>query len=149
MITARVTVVKGWGREFARDTAKQAIKALEEASELGAESVAQLGSQRRRGGEMSQAEPVRAYQTESGFAAGFRSKAGTNGEFYSGFQSRGTLGARSRKVKQSTVARRESPSGKARYEKVKGRKGITPLLHEERALTIAKRHLIRLLERLR
>lgn len=148
MITARVNVVKGWSTEFARRTNARAIKALEEASKDGAEVASRIASQRVRGGEMSNIEAVSVKPTASGYAAGFRSQAGTSGEFYSGFQSRGTLGARKKKVKQATVARRQSPSGAVRYAKVSGRKGITPLHHEETGLKFAKQSLVARLSRL-
>ena len=148
MITARVNVVKNWSSEFAKRTNVQAIKALEAASEDGAEEASRIASARVRGGEMKQVFAVSVKPTERGYAAGFRSKAGISGEFYSGFQSRGTLGARTKKLKSSTQARRSSPTGAARYAKVSGRKGIAPLNHEEIALKHARASLVARLSRL-
>lgn len=80
--------------------------------------------------------------TPDGWEGGFRSDA-----FYSGFQSRGTVASRKR-VKASTLRRRSSPSGQARFSKVAGSRGITPLRHEEKGLAAAKKHLVGLLNRL-
>lgn len=148
MITARVNVVKNWSSEFAKRTNVQAIKALADASQDGAETASRVAGARVRSGDMRVFKAVSVMPTERGYAAGFKSKAGKSGEFYSGFQSRGTLGARGKEVKKSTKARRESRSGQLRYAKVSGRKGITPLNHEEVALKHARASLVARLSRL-
>jgi hypothetical protein len=144
VIRARFNVVQNFGQRFAEQTNERAIAALEAASADGAEVASRIASQRQRGPnpKMKNIRPVAVRPTETGYMAGFRSDAGISGEFYSGFQSRGTLGARTRKVKSSTLARRQSPSGAKRHAKVAGRKGITPLKHEETGLRFAKQSLI-------
>lgn len=92
---------------------------------------------------MDDIEPVGVVGTPDGWEGGFRSAA-----FYSGFQSRGTLGSRSRAVRKSTEQRRASRSGQARYAKVSGHHGISPLRHEEKGLAAARKRLIELISRM-
>jgi hypothetical protein len=73
---------------------------------------------------------------ESGWEGGIMSPA-----WYAWFQSDGTLGSRKKPVKQATLDRRSSPSGKARYAKVAGRKGITPLEFFDAATKVGRREL--------
>lgn len=143
MIGARVDVRTGWGAEFARRVNAEVARAVAQASVVGAEAASQVASQRRRTGRMSRIEPVPVKGTPTGWAGGFKSEA-----FYSGFQSQGTLGSRRRKVKQSTVRRRQSVSGQARFAKVAGSKGVAPLRHEEIGRTAGRKELKRLIDQL-
>ncbi len=143
MIGARVNVVGRWGEEFARKANAQARLATQQAVEVGAD-VASAGAQaRRRTGKMAEMEIIPVRGTPTGWTAGFRSKG-----WYAGFQSRGTLGSRRGKVKESTLRRRESVSGQARFAKVAGSGGITPLGFLERGRSAARKHLVDRLNRL-
>lgn len=147
MIKTTFNVVANFGAEIAQAANLIAREELQRASDFGAEQASSLAGGRRRTGEMAKFKAVQVIPTASGWRGGFRSDAGISGEFYSGFQSRGTLASRKRKVKQQTLNRRESPSGKARYAKVAGKKGITPLGHEEKARAQARAFLIANLNR--
>lgn len=151
-----MNVVKDWGEKIAKESNAVAKRSLEEAAKVGAGTAAQLASGRKEHtGKMRDWVTVPTDATGNGWRSGFRSAASMSGEFYSGFQSRGTLASRrgtpsspgnpGTQVKQQTLARRQSPSGRIRYAKVAGRKGIAPLKHEEQALAVAKQHLLRLL----
>jgi hypothetical protein len=142
MITAKIDVSAKWSQEFAARVNAAAPKALAEAADVGAAKASSIARERSRTGQMGHVAAVKVKPTDNGWVGGFLSEAGKAGEFYSGFQSRGTIGARRRAVKGSTLSRRESPSGKARYAKVAGKKGITPLRHEEDGLMTAKRFLV-------
>lgn len=143
MIGARVDVRTGWGAEFAREVNQQVAHAVAEASHVGARVASQEASKRRRSGKMDVVAAVEVVGTTQGWEGGFRSAA-----FYSGMQSRGTVGSRTRSVKKSTLQRRASRSGQARYAKVAGSRGITPLRHEEKGLAAARKRLLELLNRL-
>lgn len=148
MVGAKVNVVSGWGDDFARDVNAQVRDAVADASRVAAATAATVASARRRSGKMANVRPVEVRGTPDGWEGGFRSDAALNQGFYSGFQSRGTLGARRRKLKASTVARRSSPSGQARLAKLGGSGGIRPLGHEEKGLAAGKKHLIARLNQL-
>lgn len=143
MISAKVNVVSGWGDEFARDVNLRVRDMVAAASTVGAKVANGAAQNRRRTGRMADIKPVDVTATVDGWEGGFRSAA-----FYSGFQSRGTLGSRKRKLKASTRARRESPSGQARLAKLGASRGVTPLRHEELGLAAAKKHLIARLNQL-
>lgn len=143
MIGARVDVRTGWGAEFAREVNQQVAHAVADASRAGADVAAQEASKRRRSGKMDDISAVEVIGTPEGWEGGFRSAA-----FYSGMQSRGTHGSRTRSVKKSTERRRASRSGQARYAKVAGSRGISPLRHEEKGLAAARKRLLELLNRL-
>lgn len=143
MISANVEVVRGWGEDFARRVNAQVALELAAASREGAEVAAKMAAKRRRTGGMELFVVMRVEGTPTGWVGGFQSQA-----FYSGFQSRGTLASRKRKLKASTVARRSSRSGKARYAKVAGSSGIKPLRHEEAGLAAAKKSLVARLNRI-
>lgn len=148
MISARVDVRTGWGVEFAREVNQQIARELRAATELGAQEAARVASRRRKTGALATIEAVDVIATPEGWEGGFRSKAARNSQFYSGFQSRGTLGRRTRKLKQATLNRRETPSGQARFGKVAGHAGIEPLGHEETGRARARRELIDRINRL-
>lgn len=148
MISAKVDVRAGWGAEFAREVNQQVARELRAASEKGAQVAAQIASQRRKSGALATITAVDVIATADGWEGGFRSKAARNSQFYSGFQSRGTLGRRTRALKKATLDRRESRSGQERHAKVAGRAGILPLEHEEKGRAAAKRELIERINRL-
>jgi hypothetical protein len=143
VIGAKVDVRSGWGEELAREVNMRVRGMVEAASETGADEAAAAAGARRRTGRMANIDKVPVVGTPDGWEGGFRSKA-----WYSGFQSRGTLGSRKRSVKSSTARRRQSLSGQARFAKVAGSRGISPLGHEETGLRAAKKHLVELLNRL-
>lgn len=143
MIQSRVDVRAGFGDEISRKINARVKVDVAVASEHGAKVASDIASTRSRSGRMSRIDPVPVKGTPDGWTGGFKSSA-----FYSGMQSRGTLGARTRKVKAQTEARRSSASGAARYAKVSGRSGIKPLRHEERGLLAAKRMLVDRLNRI-
>lgn len=80
--------------------------------------------------------------TPTGWEAGFRSP-----KFYAPFQSQGTLKSRSRQVKEQTRRRRESASGAARFAKVSGSQGISPLKFQEHGRTVMRKSLLERLAR--
>lgn len=143
MIRATVDVRTGWGAELAKRVNHRVAADLADASAHGAKVAASAAQARRRTGEMANIRPVAVRGTPTGWEAGFRSEA-----WYSGFQSRGTLGSRTRKVKASTERRRQSASGQARLAKLGASTGITPLRHEETGLREAKKRLVQLLNRI-
>lgn len=146
MIGARVNVVEGWGAELAHEINADVRGAVAQASEVGAKVAAEAAGARHRqdgSGWMKDIKPVETIGTDVGWEGGFKSKA-----FWSGFQSRGTLGSRKRRVKAATLRRRQTASGQARLAKVAGSKGVTPLRHEEKGLAAAKAHLLDSLNRL-
>jgi hypothetical protein len=136
VIGARVDVRTGWGAELAKEINLKVKDAVGDASKVGAE-VAASAVTRRRTGKMAHIEPVEVLGTPDGWEGGFKSEA-----FYSGFESRGTLGSRKRSVRASTLRRRQSASGSARLSSLGGSKGITPLGHEEKGLAAAKKALV-------
>lgn len=143
MIGAKVNVVGGWGDEFAKRVNRATRDAVQDAVEVGAREASAASLPRRRSGDMSKMDVIPVRATPTGWEAGFRSKG-----WYAGFQSRGTLGARKGKVKAATLARRASPSGQARFAKVAGSKGITPLGFLEKGRSAARKHLVARLNRL-
>lgn len=143
MISARISVERGWGDAMARRIEKQARAAMQPASEDGARVASQASLSRRRTGRMAQMDVLPTIATPRGYSAGFRSRG-----FYAGFQSFGTAGARKRKVKASTLRRRQSPSGQARSARFGANKGITPLGFLEKGRTAARKSLIARLNRL-
>lgn len=143
MIQSRFDVRAGFGDELARRINDRVRDGVAEAAEVGAEVASGEAGKRRHTGKMQRMSTVPVVGTDSGWTGGFKSAA-----FYSGMQSRGTLGSRTRKVKASTERRRQSPSGAARYAKVAGGKGVSPLGHEEAGLKAAKRHLVAYVNRL-
>lgn len=143
MIRSTVNVREGFGAEIARQIDAEVRVAVGQASGHGAEVAAGVAQRRRRTGLMADIQPVEVEGTESGWQGGFKSPA-----FYSGIQSRGTLGSRTRKVKSSTERRRSSASGAARYAKVAASKGVAPLKHEETGLKAARKRLVDLLNRI-
>ena len=72
----------------------------------------------------------------SGLEGGITSPA-----WYAWFQSDGTLASRKKPVKKATLERRSSLSGKARYAKVAGNKGITPLEFFDAAIKVGRAEL--------
>ncbi len=136
MIGARVDVRKGWGAELAKEINLKVKDAVGDASKVGAE-VASSAVTRRRTGKMANIKPVEVIGTPDGWEGGFKSE-----QFYSGFQSRGTLGLRKKALTASTKRRRESTSGQERLAKVSGHRGIKPLGHEEKGLAAAKKALV-------
>lgn len=143
MIGARVDVRLDWGAEIAREINLEVRDAVADASDVGAEVASAASLSRRRTGRMARIEAVPVVGTPDGWEGGFKSEA-----FYSGFQSRGTLGSRRRKLKASTLRRRESAAGQARLAKLGGSGGVSPLGHEEKGLAAAKRALVDRLNRL-
>ena len=85
MISARISLERGWGDAMARRIEQQARVELERAVEDGAKAASQASLSRRRTGTMAQMETLPVVATPRGFTSGFRSKA-----WYAGFQSRGT-----------------------------------------------------------
>lgn len=145
MIGARIDVRKGWSADIARTINLQVAEAVADASRVGAQVAASAAGARRRSGDMAEIKPVDVRGTADGWEGGFRSKA-----WYSGFQSRGTLGSRGRALKASTKRRRESESGQERLGRALrgGNRGISPLRHEEKGLAAAKRALLDRIDRL-
>lgn len=100
------------------------VRELNAAAEVGAEEARRVASARSDSGLMASFKPIKARGTADGYASGF---ANDEDAWYDRFQNDGTLGSRTRQVKASTVRRRQSASGQARYAKVSGRAGIQPL----------------------
>lgn len=143
MIGARVDVRAGWGADIAREINEQVRHAVADASQHGAKVAAAGASRRRRTGRMADIQPVDVIGTPDGWEGGFRSPA-----FYAPFQSFGTLGSRRRKLKASTIRRRQSGSGQARLARTGGSGGITPLRFLEQGRTEGRRRLLDLLNNL-
>lgn len=143
MISARISLERGWGDAMARRIEQQAREAMAPACKEGADVASKASLSRRRTGRMAEMEVLPTVPTPRGYSAGFRSKA-----WYAGFQSTGTGGSRSRKVKASTLRRRQSASGQARAARFGGNRGITPLGFLEKGRTAARKALIDRLNRL-
>lgn len=93
-----------------------------EGARAAARAGASVAARRRRTGLMEEMEVAPAEGTPDGWRSGVSSRA-----WYVGFQSEGTVASRTRAVKRSTLARRSSATGRARFEKVSGSSGISPL----------------------
>lgn len=143
MISARVDLVRGWGEQMARQMERQAREALKPASEAGAQVASHSAASRRRTGKMAQMDVLPTVSTPRGYSAGFRSRA-----WYADFQSSGTSGRRSRKVKASTLRRRESLSGQSRAASYGSNPGITPLKFLEKGRSAARKELVARLKRI-
>jgi len=141
MISANVNVVGGWGQDFARRVNRQVRIAVEQASEDGARVAGAAAP--RRTGRMATMETLPVKPTPTGWSGGFFSRA-----FYAGWQSTGTLGSRSRKVKAATLRRRQSASGQARLARVGSSRGIKGSGFLEKGGTAARKSLIERLNRL-
>lgn len=135
MIGAKIDV-RSWGPELAKQINGLVGEAVAASSKVGADVAAQAAT-RHRTGKMHHIEPVETRGTPDGWEGGFKSEA-----FYSGFQSRGTLGSRKGALKAATKRRRESVSGQARLAGLGRSRGITPLHHEEKGLAAAKADLV-------
>lgn len=143
MISARISVEKGWGDAMARAIERQVPALVRAASEEGAEVASAASQSRRRTGRMAEMDVLPVVETPRGFSGGFRSRA-----FYAGFQSRGTLGSRRGGVKASTLRRRQSASGQARASKLGGSGGVSALGFLEKGRSAMRRNLIARLNRL-
>lgn len=142
-----MNVRRGWGDELARAKNREVAHALDVASRHAAAEARRVASARRRAGDdsvhMSDITAARVVGTVDGWEGGFKSPA-----WYSGFQSRGTVGARKVRLKASTLRRRNSKSGSTRFARVSGSSGIRPLYHEEKGLAAGKKLLKQMLDRL-
>lgn len=143
MISAKVSVEKGWGDRFARAIERQVPAMVVDAAEDGAKVASQASLARRRTGRMAKMDVLPVTPTPRGYQGGFRSRA-----FYAGFQSRGTLGSRRGKAKASTLRRRQSISGQARLAKLGGSGGISGLGFLEKGRAAMRKSLIARLNRL-
>jgi hypothetical protein len=136
VISASIDVGRDWGRELAAQINADVRDAVVASAEEGAQLAASIASSRSKTGHMAAIEQLPVRGTPDGWAGGFRSPA-----YYAHFQSAGTLGSRRRKLKASTLRRRESASGAARFAKVSGGAGITPLKFLEAGAAVAKSRL--------
>ncbi len=143
MISARISLEKGWGDAMARRIERQVPTLVREAAEDGADVAASASQARRRTGRMAEMDVLPVTPTPRGVSGGFRSRA-----FYAGFQSRGTAGNRRGKVKASTLRRRQSASGQARAAKFGANSGITPLGFLEKGRAAMRKSLVARLNRL-
>lgn len=143
MIGASVNVAGGWGDAFARRVNADVRDAVTAASREGAETAAAIAQRRRRTGRMAEIEVLGTVGTPTGWEGGFRSPA-----FYAPFHDEGTLGSRRRRLKASTLRRRQSGSGQARQAKLAGSAGIPPLRFLAEGRRVARRRLVDELNRL-
>ena len=143
MISAKVNVVGGWGQEFAKRVNRQVKDAVHDASVEGARVAEAAAQPRNRTGRMANMDVLPVKATVSGWSGGFFSHA-----FYAGFQSAGTLGSRTRKVKSSTLRRRQSATGKARQARVGSSGGIKGLGFLEKGRAASRKELLARLNRL-
>jgi hypothetical protein len=141
VISARVSIERGWGDRFARRIEQQVPGLLRAAAEEGAKVASDASRSRQRTGKMAKMEVLPARETPRGFQGGFRSRA-----WYAGFQSYGTKGQRNRRVSAATLRRRQSSSEQARQS---SSLGISPLGFLEKGRTAMRRALIARLNRLR
>lgn len=136
--------VKGFDHfdELAHDIAETCVRALDAAAHEGAAVASGIASERSQTGKMAHMEVVDPEGDVDGYVSGFRSEA-----WYAWFQSAGTGGNRTRKVKASTLRHRSSSSGLARSERFGGNTGITPLHFFEEGRTAGRRKLIEEIDR--
>jgi hypothetical protein len=119
----------GWDEMLIHDVDTALGQAVRDATLQMAKAATDLARRRQRAGSHRKMMEITEINTfpysegwTSGWEGGIKSPA-----WYAWFQSDGTLAARKKPLKKATVDRRTSPSGLARYAKVHGRKGITPL----------------------
>lgn len=143
MISARISIERGWGDRFARRIESQVPGHLRSATEEGAKVASDASLPRRRTGRMARMDVLPVVPTPRGYQGGFRSRA-----FYAGFQSTGTAGSRRRKVKASTLRRRQSASGLKRAARFGANRGIAPLGFLEKGRLAARKALVARLNRL-
>jgi hypothetical protein len=125
----------GWDREMNEDLDALVKEAVRLATLDMAIAAVELARPRARGGHhrhMREITEMVVFPFAEGWSSGFEGGI-VSPTWYAWFQSSGTLGARVKPVKQATLDRRSSPSGRARFAKVAGRRGITPLLFFEEA----------------
>lgn len=144
MISARIDLERGWGDKMARAIEQHARAAIAPAAEDGAKVASDASRSRRRTGRMAEMDVLPVIPTQRGYSGGFRSRA-----WYAGFQSFGTGGSRKRKVKASTLHRRQSASGQARAARFTGNPGIAPLHFLEKGRAAMRKSLVSRLNQLR
>lgn len=141
---ARKTSVRSFQQfpALSRKVERLAQRAVQAAAVEGAAAASVVAGQRTRTGRMQRMEVVSAHGTRQGYAAGFGSDA-----WYAGFQNDGTRSRRTRRVKESTLRRRSSPSGMARRQRAGQHPGVPPLRFFEAGQRAGRVALRRELER--
>jgi len=125
-IRSHVQLEDGFPR-LARDTGFEIAEAIMAASALGAQAARDVASPRRRTGEMGNIEVLPIGYDRKGLVGGFRSPAP-----WAWFQDEGTLGNRTKPLKQPGRRRRAAPPDS----------GIEPLKFMEAGRTIGRRQLL-------
>lgn len=142
MISSQIQVTDRFP-EITLEVEQLAVRALDAAAQTAAQTARQVASRRRKTGRMSDFEAIPAAGSEDGYASGIRNDPGA---WYDRFQNYGTAGNRRRKLKASTLRRRESPSGQARQQRFGTNRGIEPLGFLEAARREGRRELLRIIE---
>lgn len=141
MTLTTIDIIKqtGWDDQMAQDLSAATRQALFETTTEMAKAATHIARERQRPGnhrKMQEITELTVFEWSDGWEGGIISPA-----WYAWFQNDGTLGSRKKKLKKATLERRSSRSGQARYAKVSGNKGITPLGFFDAAIKVARKDL--------